>query len=108
MLLEDIQQSIHYIIEDTGGMTRDEFVRNRFVHQAVERNFEIIGEAVNRLRRADPAVVDWISGYEQIIGLRNTLLHGYDIINYSTLWHAVTVSMPVLENEVNGLLENSP
>lgn len=106
-LLEDIRASIGYFVEDTADMTCDEFVRERLVRQAVERSFEIIGEAMNRLRPADPVLVEQISADGPIIGLRNVLMHGDDVINYSMVWHAVTVSLPVLAKEVYGLLQVS-
>ena len=73
----------------------------------VERNFEIIGEAVNRLRRHDPDVVERISAYRQIVGFRNVLVHGYDVIDNPTVWRAVQESMPVLRVEVERLLREA-
>ena len=85
-LLRDIHAAAQFIVDDTTGMTFDAFAADRRTRQLVERNFEIIGEAINRLRRHDPAVASRISGYNQIVSLRNALIHGYDVIDSSTLW----------------------
>jgi uncharacterized protein with HEPN domain len=78
------------------------------VHQLVERNFEIIGEAVSRIRRRDPDTVERISAYNQIVGLRNALIHGYDTVNYSTIWQTIQESLPVLQTEVEQLFMEDP
>ncbi|MDP9472056.1 MAG: hypothetical protein M3Q71_15550 [Chloroflexota bacterium] len=60
-LLEDIRDAAKFIVADTAGVTVDGFIGDRLTRQLVERNFEIIGEAVNRLRRHDPTIVERIS-----------------------------------------------
>jgi uncharacterized protein with HEPN domain len=104
-LLEDIQTAISYIHEDIAGMSYEAFTKDRRARQLVAHNLEIIGEAVSRLRREDSAVVERISGNNQIVGLRNALIHGYDVINYQIVWIVVQNSLPVLELEVNSLLQ---
>jgi uncharacterized protein with HEPN domain len=59
---------------------------------------------MNRLRRHDPTVAARITAYEEIVGMRNVLVHGYDIVRPSTIWEAITVSLPVLRAEVESLL----
>ncbi len=103
-LLEDIQEAAQYIVEDTAGMTFEAFERDRRTRQLVERNFEIIGEAVNRLRHVDQAIAGKISAYQQIVGFRNALIHGYEVIGYPTVWRSIQESLPVLQAEVDQLL----
>jgi uncharacterized protein with HEPN domain len=71
--LEHIHEAAGYIEADTTGLTFDAFEADRRTRQLVERNFEIIGEAVNRLRRHAPEVVEEISACNKIEGLRNVL-----------------------------------
>src|SRR5690348_1746610 len=104
--LEDIRESIQHLLEDTEGMTFAEFAADRRTRQLVERNVEIIGEAVNRLHRHDPEIVQHISAWRKIIDLRNALIHGYDVIDYPTVWRAIQESLPVLRQEVAELLSN--
>jgi len=85
-------------------MTFDAFMQDRLLRQAVERNFDIIGEAVNRLSNRDPEVVARISVPEQIVSFRNAIIHGYDVIDYPTVWQAIHSSLPVLQAEVEALL----
>ena len=106
-LLEDIREAAAFIADDTAGLTFTAFEQDRRSRQLVERNFEIIGEAVNRLRRHDPDLVERISAYRRIIGFRNELIHGYDAIDYPTVWRAVQESLPVLRAEVEALLREA-
>lgn len=104
-LLDDVVRSCQYIAEDTESQTLDAYLRNRQVRQAVERNLEIIGEALGRLRAVDPGIANQISDLHRIIGLRNRLAHGYDEeIDDRLVWHAVQESLPVLRAEAETLL----
>jgi uncharacterized protein with HEPN domain len=102
--LVDIRDAARFIAEDTSGATYEEFLVDRRMRQVVLYNFMILGEAVNRVRRHDPEIADHISAVQQIVGLRNTLIHGYQAIDYPTVWHAIHVSLPVLQAEVEQLL----
>lgn len=105
--LEDILEAASYIKTDTAGMTFEAFEADRRSRQAVERNFEIIGEAVNRLRRHAPDLAERIGASNQAVALRNALIHGYDRINDAALWVAVQESLPVLRAEVEELLREA-
>jgi uncharacterized protein with HEPN domain len=102
-----IQTAADFIAGDTAGMTFDGFLENRLVRQAVERNFEIIGEAVGRLRTHDPAIASQISAPRQIVDFRNAIAHGYDRIDHPTVWKAIQTSLPVLRAEVEAILGQS-
>lgn len=103
-VLEDIRDAIGYIVDDTAGMTFEEFAANRQARQLVAHNFEIIGEAVNRLRRDDSAIVEAISNPSQYVALRNVLIHRYDVIDYLIIWTTVQKHLPILDREVRALL----
>jgi uncharacterized protein with HEPN domain len=106
-LLRDIRDAAQFIADDTAGHTFDSFAQDRRVRQLVERNFEVIGEAVRRLSRRDPALVDRITAYRQIVDFRNALIHGYDVIDYLTVWRTVQESLPVLRAEVEQLMHEA-
>jgi uncharacterized protein with HEPN domain len=106
-LLEDIRDAARFIADDTAGMAFDTFAADRRTRQLVERNFEIIGEAVNRLRRRDPVIASRISSHNQIVGFRNALIHRYDGIDYSAVWRTVEDWLPVLRAEVEQLLREA-
>ena len=80
-LLNDIREACAFIEEIAGDTSRERFAEDRLVRNAVERNFGIIGEALLRLERIEPAIAARISDYRAIIGLRNRLVHGYDDID---------------------------
>jgi uncharacterized protein with HEPN domain len=70
----------------------------------VEREFEIIGEALNRLRLAAPEVAAGIPKLEQIIAFRNILVHGYRAIDDRIVWSVVQPDLPTLRAAVRRLL----
>ena len=73
------------------------------LRSAVERQFEILGEALNRLRRADPGWVAGISEVEKIIGFRNVLAHGYDVVDDAITWDVIQRKLPLLLSELRGM-----
>jgi uncharacterized protein with HEPN domain len=102
-MLHDIRAAVGFIIDDTAGISFETFVEDRRVRQAVERNVEIIGEAMNRLSRHDPETLARISDYARIIAFRNLLIHRYDEIDYPAVWHVIQTSLPVLHAEIEAL-----
>lgn len=96
--VEDALQSIFYIKEDTKGMSYDEFEENRLVRQAVERNLEIIGEALNRIPDKIQEKYPEIP-WREIIGMRNFVIHQYFQVAQDIEWDIIT-------NELGDLNEN--
>ncbi|MBN8826388.1 MULTISPECIES: HepT-like ribonuclease domain-containing protein [unclassified Spirosoma] len=72
------------------------------VQYAVERALGIIGEAANQVRKMEPKIA--ISSLQQIISLRNLLIHAYDGVNNTIIWSVIINHLPTLEVEVNELL----
>ena len=104
-LLEDIRDASAFVLDSVSGKTSDEFRNDRLLYQAVERNFEIIGEAINRLTKVDPETVGRIGHYPQIIAFRNILIHGYDIIEHEVVWQVIQTKLPQLKRDVEALIE---
>jgi uncharacterized protein with HEPN domain len=104
-LLEDIRQAAALIRDFTRGKTFSNYENNALLRSGVERQFEIIGEALNRLTRVDPATAAQISQAHRIIGFRNILVHGYDIVENTVVWDIVEKNIPVLHKEILSLLE---
>ncbi len=71
---------------------------------AVERQFEIIGEALAQLARLDENLVARISEHRRIIAFRNILIHGYADVDDRLVWDVVQTKLPVLRREVEKLL----
>jgi uncharacterized protein with HEPN domain len=70
--------------------------------RAVERNIEIIGEAMSRILKENTAIV--ISNSRKIVDVRNRIIHGYDSVSDDVIWGIVIKNLPVLQKEVEGLL----
>jgi uncharacterized protein with HEPN domain len=104
-LLEDIVRACGNIAEDTVGMSLETFLARRTERQAVERNLEIIGEALIRLRSVDEETTGRIDHVGSIIGLRNRLAHGYDLeIDDEQIWETSQVWVPVLREQARSIL----
>lgn len=74
------------------------------LRSAVERQFEIIGEALNQLSRREPDVCQKITGYRRAIAFRNILIHGYAEIDDEVVWRVLKDDLPVLFQDVLDLL----
>jgi uncharacterized protein with HEPN domain len=102
--LEDIRDAAAFIGQVTHGRTLDAYSADRLLRQAVERNFEIIGEAIKRLVQHDPDTAARIAQYAQIISFRNVLIHGYELVDHSLVWSTVQTQLPVLLRDVAAIL----
>ena len=103
-LLEDIRDAAAFVQQVVENKTLDDYRRDRLLRQAVERNFEIVGEAVGRLAKVDPATAARIGQHAQIIAFRNLLIHGYDLVDDAQVWHVIRQDLPTLAAEVTALL----
>lgn len=106
-LLEDIRDAAAFIRQSTAGKSLDDYRTDRILRQAVERSFEVLGEAALRLSRHDPEIATRIDDYPQIIAFRNVLIHGYDLIDVGSVWQVIQDDLPKLEQQVTKLLANA-
>jgi uncharacterized protein with HEPN domain len=106
-LLEDIRDAAVFVRQATAGKTLDDYRAQRLLRHAVERNFEIIGEAVGRLAKLDPTTAAKLSQYQQIISFRNLLIHGYDLVDDAQVWEVIQRDLPKLETEVAAVLDEA-
>lgn len=102
--LYDIVQSINEIDSYYENKQRiyEEYLSDIKTKRAIERNLEIIGEAVSRILRKEKSFK--INNVEKIIGTRNRIIHGYDKISDDLIWSIVINHLPKLKEEVSGLL----
>jgi len=103
-LLLDIQAALADIQEFTDGFDLPEYRSDSKCKAAVERKFEIIGEACTRLRDDCPDVFDKIPNGHLIIGFRNRLIHGYDSVDDGIVWDVLKTKLLDLERSVKSLL----
>ncbi|NOZ47157.1 MAG: DUF86 domain-containing protein [Chlorobi bacterium] len=104
--LFDIQTSIESISIHLGDK-KDffQYKNNLTIRRAIERELEIIGEAINRILKEQPNIK--IQNSRKIVDLRNFIIHGYDAIDDETIWGVVSKHIPKLEVEINKLLKRN-
>jgi uncharacterized protein with HEPN domain len=85
------------------AQTLKDYTGERLLRQGIERNLQINGEAVGRLRRDDPQTADRLTEHERIVGFRNVLVHGYDLVDDRIVWDTIKNNLPVLLSEVEEL-----
>jgi uncharacterized protein with HEPN domain len=107
-LLDDIRDAAEFILELTSGRTLAEYESDRVRSDAVERNFVTIGEAFSRLARLDPQVAAALGEYPQIIGFRNVVVHGYDVLEHAIVWGVIQNELPRLLERVREMLRTHP
>ncbi len=76
--------------------------KNLMLKRAVERNLEIIGEAINRIIKHDPNFEEKITNAKAIVSLRNQVIHAYDNISDENIWAILTKHLPKLKSEIEG------
>ena len=102
--LTDILSSI-LSIENYIGEKKDLniYVANKMLRRAVERELEIIGEAVSKLKKIDAEVQ--LTNSRKIIDLRNKVIHSYDSVDDIIIWGIVIKYLPILKTEIEVLLK---
>ena len=101
--LFDIKTSIEEIDDFfPTGKVFSEYQKDIKTKRAVERNIEIIGEAMKRILKLEPEIN--ISNSRKIVNARNKISHGYDEISDDVIWGIIVNNLPVLKSEVENLL----
>jgi uncharacterized protein with HEPN domain len=103
LLLEDIIASADKILSYTNGLTYEQFLEDEKTVDAVIRNFEIIGEAANRLPeeiKEQFSDIDW----HRIRGFRNRIVHDYMGIDYKIVWLIKEGFLPKLVEDIKAIL----
>jgi uncharacterized protein with HEPN domain len=106
LLIEDILESARKIQRYTAGMDFEQFTLDEKTIDAVVRNFEIIGEAANRLPddfRDRYSDVEW----NRIRGFRNRIVHDYFGIDYSIVWNIIENFLPQLATNIESIINES-
>lgn len=103
--LWDVREAAFAIQSFTADMDASLYEGNLMAQAAVERKFEVIGEALNQLAKLDAALAARIPSLPQIVAFRNQLIHGYATVKVGTVWNIVQSSLPTLLEAVQVLLE---
>jgi uncharacterized protein with HEPN domain len=103
-LVWDAQQAAERVARFTADRTLAEYETDEYLRSAVERQFEIIGEALNQLSRVDPATAATIADLPRIVAFRNVLVHGYASVDNRIVWGVIEGSLASLRAALDRLL----
>lgn len=104
--LKDMLIHAREAIELLGTASQEALEQDRVMQLALTRLIEIVGEAANRISletRHKHAKIPW----PQIIGMRNRLVHGYDVVDLKLLWGTVNYDLPPLLRELQQIVEEA-
>lgn len=104
--LWDARRAADAIVQFTTGKSWEDFTRDLQLRSAVERQFEIIGEALSQLSRVDPVLAASIPELPRIVAFRNILVHGYAIVDQSIVWRVIQENLPALRSHLASLLRD--
>lgn len=104
--LSDIQRAAELVRRFTSGKTLIDYQEDVLLRSAVERQFEIVGEAMNQLAGSDEDTARRITNFQRIISFRNVLIHGYADVDDRLVWNVVETYLPRLIREINALLDD--
>ena len=102
--LWDVQTAADAILKFIDGIDYAAYAGNDVVHSAVERKFEIIGEALNNLSKRDAALAARVPNCREIIAFRNVLIHGYARVQHDRVWRIAQTLLPGLRTTIGVLL----
>jgi len=106
-LLFDVVESGRSIQTWCAGRTFADYQADRQLRRAIEREFEIIGEALSRLLRTDSVTAERIDQLPRIVSFRNRIIHGYDQIDDATVWGVIEGHLPLLLAQAESLLRGT-
>ncbi len=104
--LYDILQAAGNLEQFRHGKGFADYEADVMLRSAIERQFEIIGEALRRLSKEDASTAARLTEYERIVAFRNILIHGYAEVDDRIVWDILQTKLPTLLQEVQCLLES--
>lgn len=100
-MLTSAQLAMGYI----ASKSKDDFLSDSLLQDAVNRRIEIVGEAANRVSAEARAQIPELT-WQQIVGMRNIIIHQYDAVDLDLVWETVQAYFPVLAGILEGILES--
>ncbi|MBN1975706.1 MAG: DUF86 domain-containing protein [Sedimentisphaerales bacterium] len=102
--LYDIVDCCKFILEMTKDKTVEDYKRDRIFKSALERELQIVGEAMLQLDNINPEISERIAEHRNIIGFRHVLVHGYASLDPDTVWNVVETKVGILLSQAQALL----
>ncbi len=103
----DAAAAARAVLEFAADRTKPEFLADLMLRSAVERQLEILGEALSHLRKEDRETARRVPELDRIVGMRNVIAHEYGDVDYAIVWAAVTRRVPELLPVLDALLEEA-
>jgi uncharacterized protein with HEPN domain len=103
--LWDAREAVAHLRSFIEGKTWSDYASDLLLRSAVERQFEIIGEALNNLSKVDPDAATRIEDLSRIVAFRNILIHGYAVVDDEVVWHVVTTRLTQLDGVLQAMLD---
>ncbi len=103
--LFDAFQASKYIRDFLKGKTYEDYRSDALLKSGVERQFEIIGEALKRVRDKNEVFIEEIQGWRGAISFRNILAHGYEDIDDELVWGIIEDDLPILTEDLEARLK---
>ncbi len=100
----DALSACKFIIEFTSGISYDEYAGDAKTRFAVERQFEILGESLNRINKISPDLLEKLPDWQEIIAFRNIVAHAYDKIDSGIVFDAALNDIPSLCKALEAIL----
>jgi uncharacterized protein with HEPN domain len=105
--LWDAREAAVHAMEFVRGKSFEEFQRELLLRSAVERQLEVLGEALNQLAKVAPDLAQQVPDLRRIVAFRNILIHGYAVVNHELVWRAIHENLPGLVAALNRLLDDA-
>ena len=103
----DASEAAKAVRDFVAGKTKTEFLDDLLLRSAVERQLEILGEALNHLRKNDLETAVRVPDLDRIVSMRNVIAHDYGDVDYEVVWAAVTKRIPGLVAVLDALLQEA-
>ena len=105
MYLWDVLQAAALVDQFLGYSSLEDYLDDAFLRSAVERQLQIVGEALAQLSRCDPDTAKSIPELPQVVAFRNILVHRYADVDNELVWGILKTSLPALRDSLRPLLE---
>jgi uncharacterized protein with HEPN domain len=102
--LWDVRLAADSIAAFVEGRNFAEYAADLMLRSAVERQFEIAGEALSRLSREAPDIAAQLPELRGAVAMRNALIHGYREVDNATVWQTIQADLPALRSQIAALL----
>jgi uncharacterized protein with HEPN domain len=102
--LLDAAAACSAVAQFTKGKSFSDYETDHLLRSAVERQFEIIGEALGKAAAVDPSLHDTFPAVGKIVALRNRLIHGYDNVDDEIMWDIVESKLPSLSKQLHEIV----